>query len=119
MSGYIYIIQLASFVKENKNVYKIGMTQQDNPLKRLNIYDKNYKIIFTTITDDVKNKEKVILKVFNDKFTPYKEGDYEKSKEYFMGDLNKMVEISQDICTNRYKEEEVKETNTFWKMLGY
>lgn len=116
MSGYIYIIQLASFVKENKNVYKIGMTQQDNPLKRLKNYDRDYSLIYSEITDDVKNKEKEILKAFNDKFTPYRIGDYEKSKEYFIGNKDKMKQIAQDICNNRYKEET---TSTFWKILGY
>ena len=116
MSGYIYIIQLSSFVKENKNVYKIGMTEQRNLNNRLKSYDRGYSLIYSEIIDDVKNKEKMILKVFNDKFTPYKEGDYEKSKEYFIGDMNKMKQIAQDICNNRYKEET---TSTFWKMLGY
>ena len=116
MSGYIYIIQLSSFVKENKNVFKIGMTEQKNLNNRLKCYDRGHSLIYSEITDDVKNKEKMILKVFNDKFTPYRVGDYEKSKEYFIGDMNKMKQIAQDICNNRYKEET---TSNFWKMFGY
>ena len=116
MSGYIYIIQLASFFKENKNVYKIGMTEQQNLNNRLKGYDRDYLLIYSERIDDVKNKEKEILKVFNDKFTPYRVGDYEKSKEYFIGNKDKMKQIAQDICNNRYKEET---TSTFWKMLGY
>ena len=123
MSGHIYIIQLASFKEKNLNVYKIGMTEQQKIINRLRSYDRGYKLIYNEFTSDVKNKEREILKIFNDKFTPYKEGDYERSKEYFTGDINHMKQVIYDYC-NPNRIEEKQDTNTqssgrFWRMMGY
>ena len=53
MSGYIYLIQLASFVKENKNVFKIGMTEQKNINNRLRNYDRDYILIYSECSSSV------------------------------------------------------------------
>ena len=123
MSEHIYIIQLASFKEKNLNVYKIGMTEQQNINNRLRSYDRGYDLLYNELTRDVKNKEIAILKIFNEKFTPYKEGDYERSKEYFTGDINHMKQVIYDYC-NPKRIEEKQETNTqssgrFWRMMGY
>ena len=125
MNGHIYIIQLAGFQEKNHNVYKIGMTEQANINKRLRGYDRGKLLLFSEYTSDVKNKEKEILKIFNEKFTPYKEGDYEFSKEYFTGDINHMKQVIYDYCNpTRIEEQEKQDTNRqasgrFWKMIGY
>ena len=119
--GYIYLIKLANFVQEDKNIYKIGRTEQSNMNNRLRNYDRNYKLYYSIYVEDPVNVEKEILKKFNNEFKRYNEGDYKNAKEYFEGDKGIMIKIINDICCPKDKDNQDKkdEVSWGWKLLGY
>ena len=123
--GLIYLIQLANFVTSNQNVYKIGRTDQSNMNNRLRNYDRGYELYIAMNVDDTLKVERKILNVFNSKFKRYDSGDYKNSKEYFIGDIDKMTDIIYDICSpknknkNKNNQDKNDEVGYFWKLLGY
>ena len=121
--GLIYLIQLANFVTTDQNVYKVGRTDQSNMNNRLRNYDRGYELYIAMNVDDTLKVEQKILNVFNSKFKRYDSGDYKNSKEYFIGDIDKMTDIIYDICNPSNKKQTKKQTNGYfswgWKLLGY
>ena len=121
--GLIYLIQLANFVTSNQNVYKIGRTEQSNMNNRLRNYDRGYELYIVMNVDDTIKVEKEIINAFNSEFKRYNLGDYKNSREYFIGDIDKMTDIIYDICNPSNKKQTEKQTNSYfswgWKLLGY
>lgn len=117
--GYIYLIQLASFVNEGINIYKVGMTEQYNLNNRLRSYDRGYLNVYSLNVDDPIKLEKDILKIFNDKFIRYNDGDYKQTKEYFKGDKSSMIKVINDVCLPKIDKEKEKAVGWGWKLLGY
>ena len=121
--GLIYLIQLANFVTTNQNVYKIGRTEQSNMNNRLRNYDRGYELYIVMNVDDTIKVEKEIINAFNSEFKRYNLGDYKNSREYFIGDIDKMTDIIYDICNPSNKKQTEKQTNSYfswgWKLLGY
>ena len=117
--GYIYLIKLANFVQEDKNIYKIGRTEQANMNNRLRNYDRNYKLFYSIYVEDPVKVERVILKKFNNEFKRYNEGDYKKTKEYFEGDKDIMIKIINQVCCPKVKQDKNVEVSWYWKLLGY
>ena len=118
--GYIYLIKLANFVQEDKNIYKIGRTGEANMNNRLRNYDRNYKLFYSIYVEDPVKVERVILKKFNNEFKRYNEGDYKKTKEYFEGNKDIMINIINQVCCPKDKSELDKgdEVSWVWKLLG-
>ena len=121
--GLIYLIQLANFVTTNQNVYKIGRTEQSNMNNRLRNYDRGYELYIVMNVDDTLKVEKEILNAFNIKFKRYNLGDYKNSREYFIGDIDKMTDIIYEICNPSNKKQTKKQNDSYfslgWKLLGY
>ena len=121
--GLIYLIQLANFVTTNQNVYKIGRTEQSNMNNRLRNYDRGYELYIVMNVDDTLKVEKEILIAFNSEFKRYNLGDYKNSREYFMGDIDKMTDIIYEICNPITKKQTKKQNDSYfslgWKLLGY
>ena len=121
--GLIYLIQLANFVTTDQNVYKIGRTEQSNMNNRLRNYDRGYELYIVMNVDDTLKVEKEIISAFNIEFKRYDLGDYKNSREYFIGDIEKMTDIIYDICNPSTKKQTKKQTNGYfswgWKLLGY
>ena len=118
--GYIYLIKLANFVQEDKNIYKIGRTGEANMNNRLRNYDRNYKLFYSIYVEDPVKVEKEILKKFNNEFKRYNEGDYKYAKEYFEGNKDIMINIINQVCCPKDKSELDKdEVSWGWKLLGY
>ena len=121
--GLIYLIQLANFVTTNQNVYKIGRTEQSNMNNRLRNYDRGYELYIVMNVDDTIKVEKEIINAFNSEFKRYNLGDYKNSREYFMGDIDKMTDIIYEICNPSNKKQTKKQNDSYfslgWKLLGY
>jgi hypothetical protein len=86
MTEYIYLLQLREFL--NTDIYKIGMTKNNN-LTRFNQYPKGSVLQFQLCCKDCKKLERDIIKIFKAKFKQRK--DY--GNEYFQGDLKEMTKI--------------------------
>ena len=121
--GLIYLIQLTNFVTTNQNVYKIGRTEQSNMNNRLRNYDRGYELYIVMNVDDTLKVEKEILNAFNSEFKRYNLGDYKNSREYFIGDIDKMTDIIYEICNPSTKKQTKKQNDSNvswgWKLLGY
>ena len=117
--GYIYLIQTVEFKLLNKNIYKIGRTDKENPDDRIKQYDKNPKKLLFLFVDDCKQKEKEILKLFKENFTQYQENGYENSREYFKGDVKHMIHIINECCNTHEETKKKDDVGWGWKMLGY
>ena len=81
--NYIYLIQEYRFVKTNENIYKLGMTRQNN-LECVNQYPKGSILLVQTICNNglfVKNK---ILQLFKNNFIHRKDigNDYFECEDY-------------------------------------
>lgn len=120
--GYIYLIKLAKFVLEDKDIYKVGRTDQSNMNNRLRNYDRDYKLFYSIYVEDPVKVEREILKKFNTEFKRYNEGDYKFVKEYFEGDKDIMINIINNVCCPKDKnnlEKKNNEVGYFWRLLGY
>ena len=120
---YIYLIRTVGFVKDNKEIYKIGRTREKNPHKRLRHYDRDYELKLCINVDNCVELEKKIITKFKEKFIQHREDNFEKSQEFFQGDLEEMKRIITGICVPQNKEtNEKKENNSvggIWSLLGY
>ena len=65
--NYIYLLQEREFIKTKENIYKVGMTKQENH-ERFNQYPKGSILLFQMICDNCKNIENKVIKLFKDKF---------------------------------------------------
>jgi len=88
-SQYIYLLQEREFVNSKQNIYKIGMTCQENH-KRFNQYKKGSILLFQIICTDCRILEKNIIKIFKEKFKQRKE---DVGSESFEGDFKHMIDI--------------------------
>lgn len=59
MKGYIYIIKLREHIKSKEKIFKVGRTQ--NIRIRLCQYPKGSVLLYTIYTEDIIEKEKIIL----------------------------------------------------------
>lgn len=88
ITNYIYLLKLREFVRNNENVYKIGMTKQENH-KRFNQYPKGSILLFQIICEDCLKSEKEIIGIFKTKFIHRND----LGNEYFEGDFKTMIEL--------------------------
>ncbi len=92
--GYVYLMKVREFI--NTDIIKIGMTS--NYKKRLSGYPKgSYYIKYTKILN-YKYIEKILIRIFNNKFI--KKNKY--GNEYFKGDLNDII-LTFDTIVNIHK----------------
>ena len=82
---YIYLVHCRASVNTNENVYKIGKTTDFN--KRLSGYDKGTIPIFCIYVSECDEFEKILIKIFQTKFTLRQ--DY--GNEYFYGNISLMI----------------------------
>jgi len=91
----VYILREREFVRLNESVYKIGRT--DKTIKeRLRKYPKGSEYITSNSVVDSKSIEKCLINFFKINFI--QKIDY--GVEYFEGDVNKMIELFEDIVEN-------------------
>lgn len=96
--GYIYLLREREFYKRNENVYKVGRTIQKGTslmLDRLKAYKKGSELVMIRQVhcDNVEQIETSIVKEFQKNFTKHSDG-----REYFIGDVNNMMDIINDTC---------------------
>ena len=101
----IYIIYMREFIATNKNIYKIGRSNDiENNLRN---YPKGSSILFATSCDNSIKYEKDLIKIFKTKFTSTEFGN-----RCFEGD----VEDMKDIINNYLQDIRRLNTNTFNKV---
>jgi hypothetical protein len=105
MLNYIYLLKLREFVKTNENIYKIGMTTQNN-FKRFRQYPKGSILLYQTICSDCKNIETQLIKKFKSSFIQRKD----IGNEYFEGDYKSMIKMIYIEIEN--EKDEVNNTMT-------
>lgn len=95
--GYLYIIQEREFIRLNEPVYKIGQTTRINPFKRLKDYPNGSRPLF--LRQIIKTEEQFDLQVVEShmiyRFSLNFKLLSDYGKEYFEGDINKMIKILQ------------------------
>ena len=101
MCEYIYLIQEREFIKTKENIYKIGKTKQEN-LKRFNSYPNGSNLLLYSICSNCSNIERVIIKLFREKYILQKD----IGNEYFKGNHYEMMKDINDIIFNYKKEED-------------
>lgn len=92
--GYFYFLREREFVLRNEDVYKIGITVQENPWNRLNQYKKGSEIILLWHLQNPKKLEDDVKKVFRYKFTQHMDGI-----EYFEGDKDEMFQCIHSLMS--------------------
>jgi hypothetical protein len=99
---YIYLLQEREFIKTNENIYKVGMTKQEN-LKRLKQYPKDSVLLFQMICINCNDMEKKVITLFKQHFK------VEKciGNEYFRGDYKIMIDFIYS-CIKSEQEENIK-----------
>lgn len=90
--GYLYIIQLREFVKNNEHVYKIGKTK--DLFKRFSAYPKQSILMYSVRTDNISDKETLLKNNLKQKLLHRTDLGY----EYFEGDIN-IIKAEIDVLT--------------------
>jgi len=100
MCEYIYLVQEREFIKSNEDIYKIGKSKQEN-LKRFNSYPNGSKLLFQCICTDCNKIERILIKLFREKY----ELQRYIGNEYFKGGY---IEMINDIynCIYNYIEDD-------------
>lgn len=105
---YIYLIWEREFWSQNKNIYKIGKSKQQN-CRRISSYPKNSKIILIITVDDVDQTEKKLINLFKETFIQR----LDIGTEYFQGDCKTMIDLiteySADPSNGNYSYDEFEE----------
>lgn len=91
---YIYLIKEKIYIDEEKEVYKIGKSTQENT-RRVKSYPSGSKLYLQIRCINCHSEEKKLLKIFNERFKLY------RGREYFLGD----IELMMDIVYSEVKEE--------------
>jgi hypothetical protein len=97
--GYIYLLREREFFNNKENVYKVGRTVQKGTslmLDRLKAYKKGSELVMIRQVPWDKNAEieTSIVKGFQKHFKQHSDG-----REYFIGDVNKMMDVINEICS--------------------
>jgi hypothetical protein len=83
---YVYLLQERTAVALNKQIYKIGRTNQSN-FERFKGYHKGYKILLHVVCNDCKDIEQKIIDLFIKNYNHYTE----YGNEYFEGNYKSMI----------------------------
>jgi len=80
----LYLLQEERFIESNKNIYKIG--RSNNIYNRVNSYENGTIVYLIIGCNNSENNEHFLLNIFNKKFKKIKY----YGNEYFQGDLSIM-----------------------------
>ena len=81
LGEYIYLIQERESIRCNDNIFKIGKSVQNIPMKRLHHYPKGSKLWIMVIFDNASEAEKDLLNIFRGKY----QNATNVGSEYFYG----------------------------------
>jgi len=101
--SYIYILQTREFVNNNLPIYKIGKSKRSN-LDRFNDYPNGSMLLYHFYCNDCDKCEKIILKLFNNKYKNVKK----VGTEYFYGNY---IEMVHDIIDILFKFDNLNQIN--------
>lgn len=96
--GRVYLLQSPEFI--NSNVFKIGHSNSDD-LKRCFSYGSKTILYYTRICNNSSFVEKKLIEGFNKRFKVY------KGREYFIGNINEMINefhVIYDYYANEYND---------------
>ncbi len=95
-TGIFYLLWPSSYARQNKNIYKIGISTQSDKFSRLNNYEKNSELIKYYHIKNVKQNENKIIKLFTIQY-PIINNDDKKGNEYFQGNLYEIINDTYNI----------------------
>jgi hypothetical protein len=89
--GYMYVIMEREFIKSEENIYKIGMTDQYDPRKRLQNYPHDSRVILLIEKPDARRSENIV----KDLLRAHREIKHRQDigAEYFEGEKNIIVSV--------------------------
>ncbi len=107
IKGYIYIILVREYGKNNEYIIKIGYTLQDCVFKRLNKYSYGSEVIYFFYVNDPKKLEKEIINKLSSYFTDEELQKLQKmyGKEYFEMEPYQLYKIVYDIVKDHIIDE--------------
>lgn len=90
-TGYMYVIIEREFIKTNESIYKIGMTNQYDPRKRLQNYPHDSRVLILIEKNDARRSENIV----KDLLRAHREIKHRTDigAEYFEGDSSIIVNI--------------------------
>ena len=103
MFGYIYLLQTRESYDKNEKIYKLGRTSKTG-LTRFNEYPKGSLLYIHIYCCNPVNFEKELISCFNKNFINVSK----YGKEYFEGDVHKMIELIQTGIINNYKNDHLE-----------
>lgn len=88
-NGYIYLIQEREFKILKQPIYKIGMSCQSDPIKRVQHYPKNSNLICIIKVSEPRNVETALCKLLGEKFA----NRTDIGREYFEGNVRQITSL--------------------------
>ena len=108
----IYLIHTREFIITNKEIYKIG--QSNNMETRVRNYPNGSNLLLSIISKNSIQCEKDLIKQFKIKFTQ----KLFYGNEYFEGDVDEMISMICDYITPTEKKNETKLTLFFDNVIA-
>lgn len=90
-SGYMYVIIEREFIKTKESIYKIGMTNQYDPRKRLQNYPHDSRVLLLIEKPDARRSENIVKDILRAHREIIHRSDI--GAEYFEGDPGIIVQI--------------------------
>jgi hypothetical protein len=100
-TNYIYLLKTREFVNTGEYIYKVGRTSKEN-FERFNQYPKGSIIYYQQICNNCVNMERIILKLFQEKF----KHKTKFGREYFEGCYKDMIDVIYSNIKNENAEVE-------------
>ena len=111
---YIYLLKEKRYIDEDREVYKIGKSTQENT-KRVKSYPSGSKLYLQIRCINCHVMEKKLIMIFNETFKLY------RGREYFLGDIELMMDIVyneiRDDCSSNGNQTYVTILNENKKLL--
>ncbi len=111
--NYIYLLIEREFVNLKMLIYKVGKSKQENT-KRFKQYPKGSILYYQRICNDCDKLEKEIIKKFKIEFKQVKD----IGNEYFEGNVNKMINIINEIINEELQDFGVIKRNDNLEILN-
>ena len=109
-TNYVYLLQQREFLKTKEDIFKVGMTTQENH-ERFKQYPKGSILLFQMICKNCKDMEKQILTSFKEIFNHRKD----IGNEYFQGNYQNMIDIIYSAIKSEKEQKEKNEQNDEYK----
>lgn len=102
---FIYLIKEKRYIDEEKEIYKIGKSTQENT-RRVKSYPSGSKLYLQIRCINCHEMERKLISIFNDTF------NLVRGREYFLGEIKDMMDIVYNEIRDEYYFKEGKNYST-------